>query len=171
MTSALRPGDYRSDTGIEFLLLCDAAQAAPDGKLYILGGGWSWIFRNVLPAEMTLQPGQLPPPTQFAIAAGFLIDWNDANRPFHIRVAVERQQEPPTAPLFEVRAQITAGRPPDMPRGDPLRAVMAIPVLMNFPEAGSYSLRGEMESAPAPVVVRFQVRDRVMPMPLPPPQP
>jgi hypothetical protein len=117
---------------------------------------------------MQLPPGQLQPPNQFAIAAGYLIDWNDANRPFNIRVAVERQQEPPTQPLFEARAQITAGRPPQSPQGDPLRAVVAIPVLLNFPEQGSYCLRAEMEGVPSPVVVRFQVIDRVA-MPLPPP--
>jgi len=149
-------------------MLCDAAQAAPDGKLYILGGGWSQTFRHVLPPGLQLPPGQLPAPNQFAIAAGYLIDWNDANRPLSIRVLVERQQEPPAPPLFEVRAQITAGRPPQSPQGDPLRAVIAIPVLLNFPEQGSYSARAEMEGAPDPVVVRFLVTDR-MAMPVPPP--
>src|SRR5436305_1597048 len=148
MTSALQTEGYHSDTGIEFLMLSDAAQAAPDGKLYILGGGWSQIFRNVFPPGFQLPPGQLPPPNQFAIAASFLIDWNDANKPFNVRVTVERQQEPPAPPLFEVRAQLTAGRPPQTPRGDPLRAVVAIPVLINFPEQGSYSVRAEMEDAP-----------------------
>jgi hypothetical protein len=172
MTSALQTQGYRSDTRIEFIMLCDAAQAAPDGKLYILGGGWSQIFRNVLPPGIQLPPGQLPAPNQFAIAAGYLIDWNDANRPFNIRVAVERQQEPPAQPLFEVRAQITAGRPPQSPQGDPLRAVVAIPVLLNFPEQGSYSVRADMEGAPGPVVVRFQVTDRMaMPVPPVPPPP
>lgn len=170
MTSAIQAEGYRSDTRIEFVILCDAAQAAPDGKLNILGGGWSHTFRAVLPPGVQLPPGQQLPPNQFAIAAAFLIDWNDANRPFNIRVAVERQQEPPTQPLFAIQAQITAGRPPQSPQGDPLRAVVAIPVLLNFPEQGSYSVRAEMEHAPGSVVLRFQVVDRMaMPLPAPPP--
>jgi hypothetical protein len=42
-------------------------------------------------------------------------------------------------------------------------------VLLNFPEAGSYCLRGEMQGAPGLVVVRFQVTDRMaLPVPAPP---
>ena len=146
----------RSETRIEYVMLCDSAQTTQEGKLYILGGGWSHIFRLVPPRGATA----IPPPTQFAIAASFLIDWNDANRPIDIRVTIERQDERP--PLYEVRAQITAGRPPLTTPGDPLRALIALPVLMNFPESGSYCVRAQMQGAPLEAVVRFQVGDALM---------
>jgi len=82
-----------------------------DTTLYVLGGGWSHTFRSVPPAGSSIAP----PPNQFAIAASFLIDWNDANRPIRISVAVEHQDE--RAPLYQVEAQVTAGRPPQTTPG------------------------------------------------------
>ena len=146
-----------NETRIEYVMLCDAAQTTQEGKLYVLGGGWSHIFRFVPPAGSSFTP----PPTQFAIAASFLIDWNDANRPINVRIAVEHQDERP--PLYEFKAQVKAGRPPHAPPGDPLRALIALPVLMVFPDAGSYRVRAEMEGAPRDEVVRFQVSNAIMP--------
>ena len=145
-----------SQTKIEYVVLCDSAQTTQEGKLYILGGGWSHIFR------MVPSPGapMAAPPTQFAIAASFLIGWLDANRPIGIRVTVEHQDE--QAPLYEAKAQLTAGRPPMAAPGDPLRALIALPVLMNFPSAGAYCVRAQMEGAPSDEVVRFQVGDAMM---------
>jgi hypothetical protein len=147
-----------SDTRIEYVILCDAAQASPDGKLSILGGGWSQIGRPVAPPGMAVTP----PPAQFAIAASFLFDWNDANRPIGMRVTIEHQEERP--PIFEMRAQVTAGRPPQATPGDPLRALVALPVLINFPEPGRYCVRAQMEGSQADTVVRFSVVDSVMPI-------
>ncbi len=140
-------------------MLCDSAQTTQEGKLYVLGGGWSYTVRLVAPPGSSAEA----PPNQFAIAASFLIDWNDANRPIGVRLTIERQDEAP--PLYELRAQITAGRPPQMSPGDPLRAVIAVPVLLKFPEAGAYCVRAQMEEAPQEVVVRFQVSDAVMVVP------
>ncbi len=46
------------------LLLCDAAQVA-DGKLYVLGGGWSLIG---------------PDPTPSAVAIKVDVDWTEVDR-------------------------------------------------------------------------------------------
>jgi len=142
-------------------MLCDAAQTTQEGKLYVLGGGWSNIVRMVPPPGSSIAP----PPSQFAIAVSFLIDWNDANRPIGIGVRIERQDERQHPPLFEVKAQVTAGRPPQTPPGDPLRALMALPVLVQFPEGGSYCVRAQMEGAPQETVVRFLVSDATMLVP------
>jgi hypothetical protein len=159
MTSVGRSAATPRETRIEFVMLCDSAQTTQEGKLYVLGGGWSAILRQVAP------PGSpsSAPPNQFAIAASFLIDWNDANRPIGISVAIEHQDERP--PLFAVQAQITAGRPPQTTPGDPLRTLIALPMLIHFPEAGDYCVRARMEGAPTEVVIRFQVSDLMMMMP------
>lgn len=153
------PSPSGRETRVEYVMLCDSAQTTQEGKLYVLGGGWSNIARSVPP------PGaDVPvPPTQFAIAASFLVDWNDANRPIGIRVTVEPQDERP--PLYEVQAQITAGRPPQAVAGDPLRVLIAQGILMHFPEQGAYCVRAHMEDAPLDVVVRFQVSDALMVVP------
>lgn len=147
----------RSETRIEYVMLCDSAQTTQEGKLYVLGGGWSHITRSVSATDVPA------PPTQFALAASFLVDWNDANRPIGIRVTIEHQDERP--PLYEARAQITAGRPPQAIAGDPLRVLIALPILMHFPESGAYCVRAQMEDVPHDTVVRFQVTDVQMMLP------
>ncbi len=148
-----------SHTQVEYVILCDSAQTTQEGKLYLLGGGWSHVLRMVPPPGSSTQA----PPTQFAIAVSFLVDWNDANRPIAVRVAIEPQDERPAVqPLFEVQAQIRAGRPPQATPGDPLRVLIALPILIQFPQAGSYCVRAHMEGAPADEIVRFQVGDAQM---------
>jgi len=91
-------------------MLCDSAQTTQEGKLYVLGGGWSAILRQVAPPGSTSSA----PPNQFAIAASFLIDWNDANRPIGISVAIEHQDERPA--LLQCRLR---SRPGGHPRPRP----------------------------------------------------
>ncbi|HLJ66116.1 MAG TPA: hypothetical protein VKX16_01990 [Chloroflexota bacterium] len=131
-------------------MLCDSAQTTQDGKIYILGGGWSQIAQIV-----PVSDADEAPPTVFAIAASFLIDWNDANRPFAIRVAIEPQDELP--PIYEAHAQVTAGRSPQAIPGDPLRVLIALPVVIRFPSGGGFCVRAHMDGAPQDVLVRFQV--------------
>ncbi len=140
-------------------MLCDSAQTTSEGKLYVLGGGWSQIAQLVPPPGVDIPP----PPTQFAVAASFLIDWNDANRPISIRVTIESEDERP--PVYEAQAQITAGRPPQTVPGDPVRVLIALPILVQFPEQGAYRVRAQMGGAPRDVVVRFQVTVTFMVVP------
>lgn len=142
------------ETRVEFVIVCDSAQVTQEGKLYILGGGWSHTYRAVPPT-----PDIPPQVNQFAVAVSFLIDWNDANRPHPVRITIESIDE--ETPLFEATAQLTAGRPPQTPPGDPLRAVMALPIILAFPKSGSYCARAQMGKGPD-AVVRFQVSDTLM---------
>ncbi len=54
------------------MLLADAAQAV-EGKLYILGGGWSITG---------------PDPTPMAIALKIEVPWNDSNTPHHLHLVL-----------------------------------------------------------------------------------
>lgn len=145
-----------SETRAEFAMLCDSAQVLA-GKLYVLGGAWDravrWVSSGV---------GAPIPPTQFFIAAAFLVDWNDTNRILEMRVAIEELDERP--PLFEMRAQVTVGRPPQAPPGNPLRHLVALPAAVLFPRAGTFALRSRIEAGPE-YISRFQVIDAVIPYP------
>lgn len=149
----------KSETRVEFVMVCDSAQVTQEGKLYVLGGGWSHTYRAVSPSA------EVPsPPNQLAVAVSFLIDWNDANRPWPVRITIEDLDG--GQPLLEATAQLTAGRPPQLSPGDPLRAVMALPISVNFPKAGGYCARAQMGDDTA--VARFQVSDAQMVVTAPP---
>jgi hypothetical protein len=102
------------------MMLADAAQTA-EGKLYVLGGGWSVTG---------------PAPMPFAIAVDVKVPWEMANRAHQFRFelvdSAGRTVEVP-GPTGEdnpvvVEAELEVGRPPGMVPGTALDAVLAINV-------------------------------------------
>ena len=103
------------------LLLADAAQAV-NGKLYILGGGWSLSG---------------PGPTAMALAVKIDVPWDRANIKHAWRLALlDSDGEAvtfPTAPEGEVQpvaieGEFEAGRPPGLRPGTPLDVALALNV-------------------------------------------
>ncbi len=101
------------------LLLADAAQVA-DGKLYILGGGWSVT-------------GPDPVPSAVAIKVG--VDWHEFNQTHHWELFLEDADgtpvtiETPDGPqVIEVRGDFTASAPLGAPVGTPVD----VPIAVNF---------------------------------------
>ena len=99
------------------MLLCDAAQVA-DGKLYILGGGWSVTG---------------PDPAPSAIAIKIEVPWNDADAPHHWELFVvdadgrEVGVETPDGTLMiEIRGDFQVGQPAGIPPGSPIDLPLAI---------------------------------------------
>jgi hypothetical protein len=99
------------------MLLCDAAQVA-DGKLYILGGGWSLI-------------GPDPMPT--AIGMKIDVDWTEADRSHHWELFLVDEDgqavmaEGPGGPqAIEVRGDFEVARPTAVPEGSPIDVALAI---------------------------------------------
>ena len=100
------------------LLLADAAQAA-DGKLYILGGGWSVIG---------------PQPTPSALAAYVQVPWDQTNVRHTFRfelvtsdgdpVMVQAQEGEPAALVIE--GEFEVGRPAGVKPGAPIDFPLAI---------------------------------------------
>ncbi len=95
------------------MLLADAAQVA-QGKLYILGGGWSITGPDPVPA---------------AIALKIDVPWDQANRQHHFEVAMFDADGQPVLvenqPL-RIEGQFETGRPPGIPPGTPLDVPLAI---------------------------------------------
>jgi len=115
------------------MLLADFAQAV-NGKLYILGGGWSIIG---------------PDPTPFAIAMKIEVPWDEANRPHRISLTLlNADGQPVTVPTpegvrpIEIQANLEVGRPAGMTPGTPLDSVAAFNFgLMPIPPGGRYVWR------------------------------
>lgn len=99
------------------MLLCDAAQVA-DGKLYILGGGWSMTG---------------PDPVPSAIALKIEVEWGEAVRAHHWELFLEDEdgrpvmvQTPEGVQSVEVRGEFTVSQPQTVPEGSPIDVALAV---------------------------------------------
>ena len=99
------------------MLLCDAAQVA-DGKLYVLGGGWSLIGPDPMPS---------------AIALKIDVDWTEVDKPHHWELfLVDEDGNPVIAEglegpqAIEVRGDFEVNRPVAVPPGSPVDVALAL---------------------------------------------
>lgn len=99
------------------LLLADSAQAV-NGKLYILGGGWSITG---------------PDPTVSAIAMKIEVPWDQANRKHHFKLElVDSDDKPVMVPTLTgdrplvIEGDFETGRPAGLKPGTPLDVPLAI---------------------------------------------
>ncbi len=101
------------------MILADAAQVA-DGKLYILGGGWSVTGPEPTPSAVAIKVGVDTP--EFAATHHWELFLEDADgQP----VAFET----PEGPQFvEVRGDFSVAPPGDVPDGTPVD----VPIAINF---------------------------------------
>lgn len=124
-------------------MLCDAAQAI-GGKLYILGGGWSWILVPDAPFNM-------------ALAIKLEVPWHEANDPHRVvarlitaegepvRVQPEGADEP--IPLVN-EVTIETGRPPGLAPGTSIDAPLVFGVNGLRLPADSYVWELEVDGNP-----------------------
>jgi hypothetical protein len=99
------------------MLLCDAAQVS-DGKLFILGGGWSMTG---------------PDPVPSAVALKIDVDWHEAETSHHWELFLEDADGQPvlmettegTQPV-EVRGEFTVSQPQGIPEGSPIDVALAV---------------------------------------------
>ena len=99
------------------MLLADSAQVA-DGKLYVLGGGWSIT-------------GPEPTPSAVAIKVG--VDSHEFNASHHWELFLEdadgqpvRFETPEGSQIIEVRGDFSATAPNDVPVGTPVDEPIAV---------------------------------------------
>ena len=99
------------------MLLCDAAQVA-DGKLYVLGGGWSLVGPDPMPS---------------AVALKIDVDWTEAGSPHHWELYLVDEdgqpvmvETPDGARPMEVRGDFEVGRPETVPEGSPIDVALAV---------------------------------------------
>jgi hypothetical protein len=114
------------------MLLADAAQAV-DGKLYILGGGWTITGPDPIPSAIALQ---------------IKVPWDRANRRHTFELTLldgdgvlallQPNPEAPPQPL-QISGQFEVGRPAGVLPGTPLDAVVALSIgPLPLPPGGRY---------------------------------
>lgn len=108
------------------VLLADYAQVA-DGKLYITGGGWSWM-RGGGPFSMS-------------IALRILVPWDRSNEQHDLKLSLYTQDASPVlagSDPVEIRGAFEVGRPAGVPKGSELDALLAVQVNGLALDPGSY---------------------------------
>lgn len=108
------------------MLLCDAADQV-NGKLYILGGGWSLIFVPDVPAPTTL-------------AVKLAVPWNDTNRRLKITARLlDEDGTPVDLGQGDVQAEgeVEVGRPAGLKPGSDIDLPIALPFgALAYPSGG-----------------------------------
>ncbi len=99
------------------MMLCDAVQAA-EGKLFILGGGWSMTG---------------PAPAPYGIAILIEVPWDRANEQIPVGLELLTEDGMPVSESgpegdvpVRIDGQIEVGRPPGLAPGSPLVVPMAV---------------------------------------------
>jgi Family of unknown function (DUF6941) len=130
------------------LLLCDAAQVDPAGKVHILGAGWTVVGSVAGPGEAAALPAQ-------AVVVLVHVPWNETDAPHHLRLRLEDADGqpvlagPPDArrPMVHEQA-FGVQRPPGAPEGITLDVPVVVsvgPGLVLRP--GRYAWRLEIDGA------------------------
>ena len=119
---------------IEYVTVANHAEAI-NGMLYLQGAGWTDIQQPPGPQG---QPGIV----HLGIGVSILVGWNETNRRYPLKLSVVHEDG---SVLLNVDGQVEAGRPPGMPAGSDLRSVLAVSAEVQFPKAGGYELRAELD--------------------------
>jgi len=138
---------------VETLMLANHAETL-NGLLYLHGGGWSHHWRHAP------EPGQPPAPSQFAIAATFLLDPPESGgrQPFVLRVASGKGEE-----ILRADGALESGSRPAPSIGESrFRAAVALNANVLFPHEGIYKLTAEIGGRSGPAV-DFWVHDQPPP--------
>lgn len=118
------------------LILCDAAQAAPDGKLHMLGAGWSLTGTPTAP---------------MALAVLIKVPWDRANQKIKMRFSLlDSDGQPvlvqtPVGPQgISSEGEIEVGRPAGLAHGSPIDASFALNVSPIPLQPGRYEWRMDL---------------------------
>lgn len=142
------------------VILCDYAQVHA-GKLYIVGA----------PINLVGTPSpEAPHPINLAAGVLVTIPWNSHNQAHRLKVSLVSEDgsvvpiagpPPPSQPIAEsdrgsVLAQFNAGRSPMMQPGEDSIMPLAVPLNVQLPSLGGYSVIVEIDGAEK-ARARFQV--------------
>jgi hypothetical protein len=117
------------DIRLEFMFVADGVHAI-NGKLYVLGGGWSHLWLPEFPSRA---------PIPFGVALVLQVPWNRTNVKLPWRLEVRDADGRPVGDEPVIAwGEFEQGRPPGLRPGADQRVVLAIPVNFEFPAAARY---------------------------------
>ena len=122
---------------VEFLILADSVQAV-NGKLYMLGGGWTTLHASTIPTTHPL-----------GIALGCRVPWLETNQVHRLEIKMMDADGAPVIP--PIQAELEMGRPPGL-RGADQTAVMAVNAAVQFTKTGRYEVQVAVEGQVAKAV-------------------
>ena len=96
---------------VDFVILADGAEAV-NGKVYILGGGWSAIQAPTFPFEYRM-----------SVAVGVSAGWNETNERHTIDVKILTADNAPFMDVTHVEFEL--GRPVGLKQGESQRIMLA----------------------------------------------
>ena len=108
----------------DFLILADSVQVQGD-KLYMLGGGWSFVWARDLPAVHPM-----------GIAAGVLVDWMETHMKHQFRLEIRNEDLGQS--IWKAEGEFEQGRLPGMSNGMRQRVLVAFNLPLPLQEAGDY---------------------------------
>ena len=147
---------YPSSSLASFRLPSPLARSPATPGLRMYAGGWTDITQPV-------GPDGNHPVTTVGIPASILVGWAETNRRFPLTVLVLHEDGDE---LLKIEAQMEAGRPPGIPHGSDLRSLLAINAQLQFPKAGTYEVRAELETGSETKVRNTVFRVHAAPRPL-----
>jgi len=110
---------------IDFLTLADGAQVVGD-KLYMLGGGWSFVRAPAYPVAHPM-----------AVAVGFSVDWMETTGRHEFRIALQNEDNGGQK-LAEIAGQFETRRPAGMPAGSAQKVILAFSIQPVLEKPGRY---------------------------------
>src|SRR5580765_7312875 len=119
------------------ILLADAAQRSPEGKIHALGLGW------------TVTSTPLPPQS---VVVFIKVPWDQANEPHQALLTLIDEDGRPVMPHgpeggeVEIQTDFETGRPAGVPRGMPLDVALTFAIAPGMPlPPGGYVWRLEID--------------------------
>jgi hypothetical protein len=120
--------------GIEYLILADAVEAL-NGKLYLMGGGWS-----------TIASTDISRPLALAMACGVLVPWTETDDDHSVSLRIDDADGHDIVPPLTI--QFKTGRPATLQRGATTHIPFAIKAEIQFPAAGEYVVIARVDDRP-----------------------
>lgn len=118
---------------IDILLTADSVQVVSE-KLYMLGGGWRYVYVRNFPTEHNM-----------GFALGILVPWEQTNTPHEIEVVLLDADGNQILDTPLIKGQFETGRPPGMSPGSEQRVLMAVNFRAPLASPGSYQIVARLD--------------------------
>lgn len=118
---------------IDLLITADAVQVANE-KLYVLGGGWRYVYVQKFPVEHNM-----------GVALGILVPWEQTNVRHSVEVVLVDADANSVLDSPIVQGEFETGRPPGIRPGSAQRVLMAVNFRAPLSKSGEYQIIARLD--------------------------